>query len=227
MACPFCHKALVHPATSGLNCHSSAPYPDSIREAEAAAHSSQAGSPQGGESSLPAPALEGSSVCCWPMLQPPPVPTPEARAHVGSWGWAAWICTPRLPLPTPGPQMWCPNPLILGSLTYTVKSAVVVVPQGATERFRRDAGFGGSAQQTGATTIIPCFLYPTFPCSKVRVISLPRLLLPPLLPLALALAAQSQSEPSIKITHSTQVPGVITTPFTVASGASSVFSFLA
>lgn len=85
---PSLTQALVHPAISRLNC---APYQDSIREAQAAAHSCQAGGPlRGGASPHPLclylrTAL--SAALCGSLL----LSLPEARAHSGLWVWAACV----------------------------------------------------------------------------------------------------------------------------------------
>lgn len=96
---PSLTQALVHPAISRLNC---APYQDSIREAQAAAHSCQAGGPLGGggKSSPPVPVLEDSSVCC-SMRQPPPVPSRGAGTQ-----WALGLGSLRLKPTSTTPRSW-------------------------------------------------------------------------------------------------------------------------
>lgn len=66
--------------------------------------------------------------------------------------------------------------------------------------------------------LLPALLH----CEMLLLLS-PGLSLLPVSLLAMSLEAQSQSEPLVKITHSSQVPGIITTLFIIASDAS--FSF--
>ena len=71
---------------------------------------------------------------------------------------------------------------------------------------------------------IPCFFQLPFCTARRWLLLSPHLPLLPVSLWALSLEAQSQNEPLVKITHSFQVPGIITAPFIIASDASSIFA---
>ena len=71
---------------------------------------------------------------------------------------------------------------------------------------------------------IPCFFQLPFRTVRCWLLLSPHLPLLPVSLLALSLEAQSQNEPLVKITHSSQAPGIITTPFIITSDASSIFA---
>lgn len=124
----------------------------------------------GGQVLTPVSTLEDSSVC-HSMWQPPPVPSPEVRACVGSRSGQPGF-------ESHASHFWL---LDLGCDAQTLRTSILrSSPAQGSRQWRLPRGpgqvpgrpgLGERAPQTGATTTIPSFHSPAFPCCEEPVIS--------------------------------------------------------